>query len=340
MKILLDAMGGDNAPEACIRGAVKAVKEIRSEIILIGNEEVIKNKIKEIYGKENISEISERLSIKNATETIEMEDVPTQAIKHKKDSSMVVGLNMLKEEKGDVFISAGNSGALLTGATLLVGRIKGVDRPAIAPMLPSYKKGLMLIDAGANTNCKPINLLQFAQFANIYLKNIYKIEKPVIGLLNIGTEETKGNDLMKESYKLLKEKSKEYGINFIGNVEGREAFSGEIDAVVTDGFTGNIFLKTVEGFGKLVKRSLTESLKKNILSTIGAIPALPGIKRFSKTMDYKEYGGALFLGVKKPVVKAHGSSDEYLFYFTIKQAEKFAESKAVEILKEEFEKLK
>ena len=172
MKILLDAMGGDNAPEACIRGAVKAVKEIRSEIILIGNEEVIKNKIKEIYGKENISEISERLSIKNATETIEMEDVPTQAIKHKKDSSMVVGLNMLKEEQGDVFISAGNSGALLTGATLLVGRIKGVDRPAIAPMLPSYKKGLMLIDAGANTNCKPINLLQFAQFANIYLKNI------------------------------------------------------------------------------------------------------------------------------------------------------------------------
>ena len=269
-----------------------------------------------------------------------MEDVPTQAIKHKKDSSMVVGLNMLKEEQGDVFISAGNSGALLTGATLLVGRIKGVDRPAIAPMLPSYKKGLMLIDAGANTNCKSINLLQFAQFANIYLKNIYKIEKPVIGLLNIGTEETKGNDLMKESYKLLKEKSEEYGINFIGNVEGRDSFSGEIDAVVTDGFTGNIFLKTVEGFGKLVKRSLSESLKKNILSTIGAIPALPGIKRFSKTMDYKEYGGALFLGVKKPVVKAHGSSDEYLFYFTIKQAEKFSESKAVEILKEEFEKLK
>ena len=307
--------------------------------MLIGKEEVIKSKIKEIYNKE-LSEITNRITIKNATETIEMEDVPTQAIKHKKDSSMVVGLNMLKEEQGDVFISAGNSGALLTGATLLVGRIKGVDRPAIAPMLPSYKKGLMLIDAGANTNCKPINLLQFAQFANIYLKNIYKIEKPVIGLLNIGTEETKGNDLMKESYKLLKEKSKEYGINFIGNVEGREAFSGEIDAVVTDGFTGNIFLKTVEGFGKLVKRSLTESLKKNILSTIGAIPALPGIKRFSKTMDYKEYGGALFLGVKKPVVKAHGSSDEYLFYFTIKQAEKFAESKAVEILKEEFEKLK
>ena len=331
---------GDNAPEASIKGAVKAVKEIQSEIVLIGNEEIINKKIKELYGKDSISEISDRLTIKNATETIEMEDIPTQAIKHKKDSSMVVGFNMLKADEGDVFISAGNSGSLLTGATLLVGIIKGVDRPAIAPMLPSYKKGLMLVDAGANTNCKPINLLQFAEFANIYLKKIYNIEKPAIGLLNIGTEETKGNDLMKESYKLLKEKSNDYGINFIGNVEGREAFSGEVDAVVTDGFTGNIFLKTVEGFGKLVKRSLTESLKKNFLSTLGAIPALPGIKRFSKTMDYKEYGGALFLGVKKPVVKAHGSSDEYLFYFTIKQAEKFAESKAVEILKEEFEKIK
>ena len=340
MKILLDAMGGDNAPDANIKGAVKAIKEIKSEIVLIGNEKIINKKIKELYGKDSISEISDRLTIKNATETIEMEDIPTQAIKHKKDSSMVVGFNMLKADEGDVFVSAGNSGALLTGATLLVGRIKGVDRPAIAPMLPSYKKGLMLVDAGANTNCKPINLLQFAEFANIYLKKIYNIEKPAIGLLNIGTEETKGNDLMKESYKLLKEKSNDYGINFIGNVEGREAFSGEVDAVVTDGFTGNIFLKTVEGFGKLVKRSLTESLKKNFLSTLGAIPALPGIKRFSKTMDYKEYGGALFLGVKKPVVKAHGSSDEYLFYFTIKQAEKFAESKAVEILKEEFEKMK
>ena len=192
---------------------------------------------------------------------------------------------------------------------------------------------------GANTNCKPINLLQFAEFANIYLQKIYDIKKPAIGLLNIGTEETKGNELMKESYKLLKEEAPKFGIHFVGNVEGREAFSGEIDAVVTDGFTGNIFLKTVEGFGKLVKRSLSENLKKNLLSKIGAIGALPSIKRFAKTMDYKEYGGALFLGVKKPVVKAHGSSDEYLFYFTIKQAEKFAESKAVEILEEEFGKL-
>lgn len=338
MVIILDAMGGDNAPVATIKGAVRAINEIESEILLVGNEEIINKHVKEIYGKDNIGEISDKIKIHNTTEEIVMTDTPTQAIKQKKDSSMVVGFNLLKEGKGDVFISAGNSGALLAGATLLVGRIKGIDRPAIAPMLPSYKKGVMLIDAGANTNCKPINLLQFAQMANIYLKKIYNIEKPAIGLLNIGTEETKGNDLMKESYNLLKENSEKLGINFVGNIEGREAFSGEIDAIVTDGFTGNIFLKTVEGLGKLVKRTLTESLKKNRLSMLAALPAKPAIKRFAKTMDYKEYGGALFLGVKKPVVKAHGSSDDYLFYFTIKQAESFAKSKTIEIMQEEFEK--
>ena len=337
MRILLDAMGGDNAPDANIKGAVKAINQIKAEVVLIGNEEVINSKIKEFYGKNNVKEISDRLSIKHTTETIEMEDIPTQAIKHKKDSSMVVGFNMLKNGEGDVFISAGNSGALLTGATLLVGRIKGIDRPAMAGILPAYKSRLLLIDSGANTNCKPINLLQFAQMASIYLSYTFGIERPAIGLLNIGTEETKGNELMKESYQLLKEKSPELNINFVGNVEGRDAFSGKIDAIVTDGFTGNVFLKAVEGLGKFVKVSLTESLKKNMLSKIAAIPSLPAIKRFAKTCDYKEYGGALFLGVKKPVVKAHGSSDEKLFEFTIKQAEQFVENRAVEKMIEAFE---
>ena len=337
MRILLDAMGGDNAPDANIKGAVKAINQIEADVVLIGNEEIINSKIKEFYGKNSVKEISDRLSIKHTTETIEMEDIPTQAIKHKKDSSMVVGFNMLKNGEGDVFISAGNSGALLTGATLLVGRIKGIDRPAMAGILPAYKSRLLLIDSGANTNCKPINLLQFAQMASIYLTNTFGIERPAIGLLNIGTEETKGNDLMKESYQLLKEKSGELGINFVGNVEGRDAFSGKIDAIVTDGFTGNVFLKAVEGLGKFVKISLTESLKKNMLSKIAAVPSLPAIKRFAKTCDYKEYGGALFLGVKKPVVKAHGSSDEKLFEFTVKQAEQFVKNKAVEKMIEAFE---
>ena len=337
MKIILDAMGGDNAPDANIKGAVNAVNKVKAEIVLVGKEEVIRSKVKEIYGKE-IEEISDRLKIKNATETIEMVDKPTDAIRHKRDSSMVVGFKMLKEDEGDVFISAGNSGALLTGATLIVGRIKGIDRPALAGILPAYKSQLLLIDAGSNTNCKPINLLQFAQMSSIYLKNTFGIEKPAIGLLNIGTEETKGNDLVKESYKLLKEKSEELDINFVGNVEGRDAFSGKIDAIVSDGFTGNVFLKTTEGLGKFVKKSLTESFTKNLLSKILAIPALPAIKRFTKVMDYKSYGGALFLGVKKPVVKAHGSSDALLFEYTIIQAEKFVENKAVDKMIEEFSK--
>lgn len=337
MNILLDAMGGDNAPDANIKGAINTINQIKAEVTLIGKEEVIKNKVKEFYGKE-LEEISPRLKIRNATETIEMEDQPTVAIKHKKDSSMVVGFKMLKEGKGDVFISAGNSGALLAGATLLVGRIKGIDRPALAGILPAYKSQLLLIDAGSNTNCKPINLLQFAQMSTIYLRNTFGIEHPTIGLLNIGTEETKGNELVRESYRLLKEKSKELDINFVGNVEGRDAFSGKIDAIVTDGFTGNVFLKTTEGLGKFVKRTLSESLTQNLVAKICTIPCLPAISRFKKTMDYKSYGGALFLGVKKPVVKAHGSSDEKLFEYTLKQAEKFVENKAVDKMIEEFEK--
>ncbi len=340
MIILLDAMGGDNAPDANIKGAVQAVKDIEkgTEVLLIGNEEIINSKIKEFYGKNNISEISEKLKIYNTTETIEMEDTPTVAIRQKKDSSMVVGFNLLKEGKGNVFISAGNSGALLTGATLLVGRIRGIDRPALAGILPAHNSRLLLMDCGSNTNCKPINLLQFAQMSSIYLKNTYEMENPAIGLLNIGTEETKGNELIREAYELLKEKSLELGINFVGNVEGRDAFTGKIQAIITDGFTGNIFLKTVEGVGKFVKQSLTESLKKNILTTIGAIPCMPAINEFAGKMDYKIYGGALFLGVKKPVVKAHGSSDEALFRFTIKQAEQFVKNNAVDKMRETFEK--
>ena len=338
MIILLDAMGGDNAPDANIKGAIKAIDQIQAEVWLIGKEDVIKSKLKEFYGK-TAEEISPRLKIYNASETIEMEDTPTVAIKHKKDSSMVVGFNLLKEGKGDVFISAGNSGALLTGATLLVGRIKGVDRPALAGILPSYHGRLVLMDCGSNTNCKPINLLQFAQMSSIYIHDSLGVEKPAIGLLNIGTEETKGNDLIKESYQLLKEKSPELGINFVGNVEGRDAFSGKIDAIIADGFTGNIFLKTVEGMGKLIKNSLYDSIKKNIFSMIGAVPTLPALNRFKKMLDYKEYGGALFLGVKKPVVKAHGSSDEKLFEFTVKQAEQFVNNKTVEKLTEHFENL-
>ena len=339
MKILFDAMGGDNAPEANIKGAINAIKSIEAEIILIGNEKILNAKIKELYGKDSISEITDRIKIVNAEDVITMEDSPTKAIKSKKDSSMVVGFNMLKKGEGDVFLSAGNSGALLAGATLLVGRIKGIDRPALAAMLPAFESRLLLMDAGANTNCKPINLLQFAQMSGIYLKNTYGIEKPKIGLLNNGTEETKGNELMKESYKLLKENAQSYGFEFYGNIEGREAFSGIVDGIVTDGFTGNIFLKTTEGVGKMVKNNLKKESNKGILSKLSLLPALPIIKRFAKSMDYKEYGGALFLGVKQPVIKAHGSSDAKLFEYTLKQAEKFVKDKTVDNIIDEYKNL-
>ena len=339
MKILFDAMGGDNAPEANIRATVTAINDIESEIILIGNEQIINNKVREIYNKESITQINERIKVVNAEEEITMEDTPTKAIKNKKNSSMVIGFDMLKNGQGDVFVSAGNSGALLAGATLLVGRIKGIDRPGLAGMLPAFESRFLLMDAGANTNCKPINILQFAQMAGIYLKNAYNIERPKIGLLNNGTEESKGNDLMKESYKLLKENAENMGFEFYGNIEGRDAFSGVVDAVVTDGFTGNIFLKTTEGVGKMVKSNLKKEAFKNIFSKISFLPALPTIKRFAKSMDYKEYGGALFLGVKKPVVKAHGSSDEKLFVYTIKQAENFVKAGAVEKITEEYKKI-
>ena len=336
MKILFDAMGGDNAPEANIRGAVSALTQIEAEIVLIGNESVINKYIKEIYGVDSVEKIDKRLSIVNTTEEISMEDSPTKAIKTKKDSSMVVGFNMLKEGKGDVFLSAGNSGALLAGATLLVGRIKGIDRPALAAMLPAFEGRFLLMDMGANTNCKTINLLQFAQMATIYLKSTFKIERPKIGLLNNGTEETKGNDLIKESYQLLKANADKYGFEFYGNIEGRDAFSGCVDAVITDGFTGNIFLKTTEGVGKMVKSNLKKEAGKNILSKLSMLPALPIMKRFAKTMDYKEYGGALFLGVKQPVVKCHGSSDEKLFVYTLKQAEKFVADNTVQNIIEQY----
>ena len=338
MIILLDAMGGDNAPDANIKGAVAAINQIQAELWLIGKEEVIKAKLKEFYNK-TAEEISPRLKIYNATETIEMEDTPTLAIKHKKDSSMVVGFNLLKEEKGDVFISAGNSGALLTGATLLVGRIKGVDRPALAGILPSYHKRLVLMDCGSNTNCKPINLLQFAQMSSIYIHDALGIENPAIGLLNIGTEETKGNELIRSSYNLLKEKSPELGINFIGNIEGRDAFSGKVDAIIAS--DGGVIEKIKEIAPEIDVHVSTQAnvIKKNIFSILGSIPTLPAIGRFKKMMDYKEYGGALFLGVKKPVVKAHGSSDAKLFEFTVKQAEQFVNNKTVEKLTAEFEKM-
>ena len=328
MKILIDAMGGDNSPDEIIKGCVDTINEIESEIILVGNEKIINEKVKEFYGKENITEVNTKLSIRNATEVIENTESPTDALKKKKDSSMVVAFNMLKNGEGDAFVSAGSTGAFMAGGLLLVGRIKGIDRPALCPILPTYDgKGFMLVDAGANTNCRPINLLQFAEMGQIYMKNVMGVEDPKVGLLNIGAEEGKGNDLMKESYVKLSECE---NVNFFGNIEGRDIFNGDVNVVVADGFTGNVTLKTTEGIGAMVTKILKEELMSNPFYKVLALLMKPALKRFKKRLDYSEYGGALLLGVKKPMVKCHGTANAKIVKYTLKQAENFAKNNVVE----------
>lgn len=328
MKILIDAMGGDNSPDEIIKGCVQTVDELESEIILIGDESKINEKVKEFYGKNNITEVNSKLTTKNASEVISNHESPTEAIRSKKDSSMVVGFKMLKDGEGDVFISAGSTGAFMAGGLLLVGRIKGIDRPALCPILPSHSgKGFMLIDSGANTNCRSNNLLQFAQMGSVYMKNVKHVENPVVGLLNIGAEEGKGNDLMKETYIKLDE---DKNINFYGNVEGRYMFDDDVDVVVTDGFTGNVALKTIEGMGLMITKLLKEELTKSWWSSFLTLLLKPYLKKFKKRMDYSEYGGALLLGIKKPMVKCHGSANAKIVKFTLHQAEEFAKNNVVQ----------
>ena len=328
MKILIDAMGGDNSPDEIIKGCVQTVDELESEIILIGDESKINEKVKDFYGKDSIAEVNPKLNVKNASEVISNHESPTEAIRSKKDSSMVVGFKMLKDGEGDVFISAGSTGAFMAGGLLLVGRIKGIDRPALCPILPSHSgKGFMLIDSGANTNCRPNNLLQFAQMGSVYMKNVKHVENPVVGLLNIGAEEGKGNDLMKETYIKLNENE---SINFYGNVEGRYMFDDDVDVVVTDGFTGNVALKTIEGMGLMITKLLKEELTKSWWSSFLTLLLKPYLKKFKKRMDYSEYGGALLLGIKKPMVKCHGSANAKIVKFTLHQAEEFAKNNVVQ----------
>lgn len=337
MKILVDAMGGDNSPDEIIKGCVDAIDAIESDIVLVGNENIINEKIKEIYGKSNISEITPRITIKNATEVIHNEESPTSALKTKKDSSMVVAFNMLKNDEGDAFVSAGSTGAFMAGGLLLVGRIKGIDRPALCSILPSYTgNGFMLIDCGANTNCRPINIYQFAKMGSIYMSKVMNVQDPKVGLLNIGAEEGKGDELAKESYIKLHEDGK---INFYGNIEGRDIFNGDVDIVVTDGFTGNVTLKTIEGMGKMVSKMLKEELFANLGRKILAALLAPAFKHFKKRMDYSEYGGALLIGIKKPLVKCHGTANAKIVKATLIQTENFAKNKVVETISEEVKRL-
>ena len=333
MKILLDVMGGDYAPLEFVKGAVECLNELDNdtEIVLIGKETEIDEVTNKLYGK-SAKEISNRLIIKNANDVITNHDTPTDAIKNKKDSSMCIGFQMLKDNEGDALISAGNTGALMAGGLLKVGRIKGIDRPALCPVLPTIDGvGVMLLDVGANTNCKPINLVQFAQMGSIYMKKVKGIDNPPVGLLNIGAEEEKGSQLTKETHLLLKEQK---DINFCGNVEAREIMEGKARVVVTDGFTGNIALKTIEGTGLTVKHMLTEELTSSLFRKLGAgiLSATGAIKSLKKRLDYSEYGGAILLGISHPIIKCHGSGKAKDVRIVLKQAEKFIKSGVLEAI--------
>ena len=329
MRIIMDAMGGDNAPHELVKGAVMATKEFDTDITLVGD----KNKLEELLAKEEYDKA--RIEIIHTTEIISYNESPTLAIRRKKDSSMVVGMKLVKEGKGDAFISAGSTGALLAGGLFIIGRIDGIDRPGLAPILPGKKGPFMLLDVGANAECKVQNILQFATMGEIYVRKILNRPNPQIALANIGEEEEKGTEFVKECYKLLKEKK----ANFKGNIEGREILDGNVDVVVCDGFVGNIILKTFEGAVATIFGILKEEIMSSFRTKIGGILLKPVFSGFKKKFDYTEYGGAILLGLNCPVIKAHGSSNANAFKNAIKQAVLSIDGDIVNIIKEEIKKL-
>lgn len=324
--IAVDAMGGDNAPGELVRGCVEAVKSDESiRLLVVGIEEQVKAELsKYSYDKSKIEVV-------NASEVIATDEVPTTAIKKKKDSSMLVGLKLVKEGKAEALVSAGNTGALLTGSTLIIGRIKGIERPALGTMLPTEKGASLLLDSGANVDAKANYLAQYAKMGSVYMENVIGISNPKVGLINIGAEKEKGNALTKETYELLENSE---GINFCGNVEAREISEGVVDILVCDAFVGNVILKFAEGFSKSLMRILKKELLSSFISKIGTLLASGSFKRLKKYMDYAEIGGAPFLGLKALVVKAHGNSDYRSVKGAISQCSKFIRADIVKKIEE------
>ncbi|MGX4598776.1 phosphate acyltransferase PlsX [Faecalimicrobium sp. JNUCC 81] len=325
MKIVIDGMGGDNAPKSNVEGAVNAIKEYNVDLIITGDKEILEKEFS------NYEFDRSKLEIVHTTEIIENEDKPVKAIRAKKDSSMVVALKMVKEGRADAIISAGSTGALLAGGLFVVGRIKGIDRPCLCPVLPNAKRGMtMIADGGANVDCKPRNLVDFAAMSNIYAKKVLGMDNPKIALANVGSEEGKGNDLVKKAYEELKN----IDINFIGNVEARDIINAYTDIIVCDGFTGNILLKSAEGVAMSVMKLIKETLLSSTKGKIGAMFIKDDLKKLKSFMDYSEYGGAPLLGVNGGVIKAHGSSNSTAIKNAINQGIKFAKGNVVEDIKE------
>lgn len=322
MKIILDAMGGDNAPQAPVLGAIEAVKRYNADIILVGRGQ----EILEVLKKNDLDTLPEGVEIAHADDVVDMHDDPATVIHKRKNSSMIIGLKMLADGKGDAFVSAGSTGALLTGATLLVKRVRGIRRAAMAPAMPT-KAGTKVIicDCGANAECTPEFLLQFGLVASAYSKFTLGVENPRVGLLNIGSEDSKGTQLQKDAYALLKDASDRGLLNFTGNVEARDVPLGAVDVVVCDGFSGNILIKSIEGTAMFMGSMLKRMFKKSLGSKLGYLLCKSGVQDMMKLLDYREIGGTQFLGIKKPVIKAHGASDALAFRNAVKQAMTAAE---------------
>lgn len=315
MKIIVDCMSGDNAPQEIIKGAVLGSAESGVEVILVGDETIIKNELRDLPTE------NAKIDIYHTDgEPLTMEDEPSSVMREKKDSSMAVALRLLAAGEGHALVSAGNTGALFTGSTLIVKRIKGIRRAALGAILPPLAGNPMMIaDAGANTDVTPENLCEFAVMANMFMEKVMHVESPRVGLINNGAEEHKGTELYRNAHAMLKE----YNLNFVGNVEGRDFPLGACDVLVCDGFTGNVVLKLTEGFGQFIKKQLNAIFKDNIGTKAAALMVMPQIKKFKNTMDYHKYGGAPFLGISRPVIKAHGSAKADSIKCCIAQAKEY-----------------
>lgn len=320
MKIIVDAMGGDNAPLEIVRGALQAAKAQPTwEIVLVGREAEVQAAATQCGG------FSKNVTIQNATEVITMHDDPATAFKTKKDSSVTVGLNLVKSGEGDAFVSAGSTGALLSAGTLLVKRVRGIRRAAMAPILPTTTGKMVLIDCGANAECSVEYLVQFAYLGSFYATRALGLQKPRVGLLNIGAEDTKGDQLRIDTYQALREASEAGHLNFIGNIEAKDAIKGGCDVLVADGFSGNVLLKTVEGMGSFLGREMKGMFLKNVRTKLAALLMKQGIAEFKEKLDPDTIGGTPFLGLTRPVIKAHGSSGARAIENAIYQAAKAAE---------------
>ena len=330
MKIIVDAMGGDNAPLEIVKGALAGQKHWGVDIALTGDESAIRNALAQC----GQGELPQGVEIVPTSQTVDMCDDPATVLRRKKDTSMGVGLTMLREGKADALVSAGSTGALLTGATLITKRIHGIRRAAMAPVIPTTTGQAVLIDCGANAECTPEYLVQFAYLGSFYAQQVLGLERPRVGLLNIGAEDSKGTDLQKQTLARLKEADAAGHLHFIGNIEAKEAIKGGCDVIVTDGFSGNILLKTMEGVGSFAGSALKSMFKKNLLTKLAALAVMPGLNAFKDKLDPNKVGGTAFIGISKAVIKAHGASNAEAIENAVSQAAAFARSGLIEKIEE------